>query len=87
MRGLITFLLSLCDQFFVAGTFLAFNIAAVYTDADTEYWQNALNGTKWFGAAAVSSDDIRRAKHFDLAKVRTPAKVRHVSGLMLIFLL
>ena len=63
------------QQFVVGGTLVAFNAAAYFTERDTQYWTNRLRATKLWQVAAASSEDMRRARMFQLAKVRTLSRI------------
>lgn len=56
-------------KFVIGGTVVAFNVAAYLTERDTEYWANRLRATRLWQVAAASSEDMRRARMFQLAKV------------------
>ena len=57
-------------QFVFGGTIVAYNVAAYLTERDTQYWASRLRATKLWQVAAATSEDMRRARMFQLAKVR-----------------
>ena len=58
-------------QFFTFGSFVAFSIAAKLTNYDTSYWAQKLSlGSSIWIMGPPGSDQMRKARYFEYAKVR-----------------
>ena len=65
-------------QFFTFGSFVAFSIAAKLTNYDTSLWSQKLSlGSSVWIMGPPGSDQMRKARYFEYAKVRHG---RHGSG-------
>ena len=61
----------LSPQFFTFGSFLAFSVAAKLTNYDTSYWAQKLSlGSSIWIMGPPGSDQMRKARYFEYAKVR-----------------
>ena len=59
-------------QFFTFGSFVAFSIAAKLTNYDTSYWAQKLSlGSSIWIMGPPGSDQMRKARYFEYAKVRS----------------
>jgi hypothetical protein len=58
-------------QFFTFGSFVAFSVAAKLTNYDTSYWAQKLSlGSSIWIMGPPGSDQMRKARYFEYAKVR-----------------
>lgn len=59
-----------CLQFFTLGSFVAFSVAAKLTNYDTSYWAQKLSlGSSIWIMGPPGSDQMRKARYFEYAKV------------------
>ena len=61
-----------CIQFFAVGSLLTFSIAAQAANMDTAHWHTRLkdSGTLVWKLRDPTSDEMRRARYYELGKVR-----------------
>lgn len=59
-------------QFFLFGSFVVYSLAAKQTNNDTAYWTKRLceSGNLLFKVRPPTSEEMRRARYYDLGKVR-----------------
>ena len=75
-------------KFFTFGSFVVFSVAAKLTNYDTNYWAQKLSlGSSIWIMGPPGSDQMRKARYFEYAKVRfmpaTMSDVTHPTNLVL----